>query len=121
MSTVRTDLHIMGTLASCDEMYTESASTSAPSDEWVALVSGLEVGSTNPSDGQIQMLAEYLTAEISSPEEQSQAARISRLIIAGNSLGAPTGNTDVVNGDSERKSVCTLPSYSHLLIAQLRF
>ncbi|OJT14112.1 DNA polymerase delta small subunit [Trametes pubescens] len=82
----------------------ESASTSAPSDEWVALVSGLEVGSTNPSDGQIQMLAEYLTAEISSPEEQSQAARISRLIIAGNSLGAPTGNTDVVNGDSERKS-----------------
>lgn len=109
----------MDRLVSC-EIQKGSASTSAPSDEWVALVSGLEVGATNPSDGQIQMLAEYLAAEISSPEEQSQAARISRLIIAGNSLGALTGNTDVINGDTERKSVCTLPSYSCLLIAQPR-
>ncbi|KAI0831069.1 DNA polymerase alpha/epsilon subunit B-domain-containing protein [Trametes gibbosa] len=74
------------------------------SDEWIALVSGLEIGSTNASDGQIQMLAEFLTAEVSGPQEQSQAARISRLIIAGNSLGALTGNTGATNGDSERKA-----------------
>ncbi|KAI0637203.1 DNA polymerase alpha/epsilon subunit B-domain-containing protein [Trametes polyzona] len=90
-----------GTDASGD-MEVDGATTS-PADEWVALVSGLEIGSENPTEGQIQMLAEYLTAEISGPEEQSQAARVSRLIIAGNSLGTLTGHTATLNGDSDRK------------------
>ncbi|KAI0362684.1 hypothetical protein OH77DRAFT_1585031 [Trametes cingulata] len=80
-----------------------SSSRSSPSDEWIALVSGLEIGSSNAADGQIQMLAEYLTAEAGGSEEQAQAARISRLIIAGNSLGTLTGNTGALNGESERK------------------
>ncbi|KAH9854008.1 DNA polymerase alpha/epsilon subunit B-domain-containing protein [Lenzites betulinus] len=74
------------------------------SDEWIALVSGLEIGSANTSDGQIQLLAEFLTAEVSGPQEQSQAARISRLIIAGNSLGALTDNASATHGESERKA-----------------
>ncbi|CDO70693.1 hypothetical protein BN946_scf184798.g8 [Trametes cinnabarina] len=76
---------------------------SSASDQWVALVSGLEVGSANPADGQIQMLAEYLSAEVGGTEDQSQAARVSRLIIAGNSLGALTGSAANNSGESERK------------------
>ncbi|KAF4615259.1 hypothetical protein D9613_002764 [Agrocybe pediades] len=57
-------------------------------DEWIAVISGLDVGSTSPSDGQIQMLAEYLTGEGCSVKEQVSASQISRLIVAGDSLAA---------------------------------
>ncbi|OSD02849.1 hypothetical protein PYCCODRAFT_1410345 [Trametes coccinea BRFM310] len=80
-----------------------SSAGSSASDEWIALVSGLEIGSANPADGQIQMLAEYLSAELGGTQDQSQAARISRLIIAGNSLGALTGSAVKVEAESERK------------------
>ncbi|KAI0665028.1 DNA polymerase alpha/epsilon subunit B-domain-containing protein [Cubamyces menziesii] len=76
---------------------------SLPSDEWIALVSGLDVGAASPADGQLQLLAEFLTAEVGGTEDQSQAARISRLIIAGNSLGTLSGNAGTTNADSERK------------------
>ncbi|EKM55715.1 uncharacterized protein PHACADRAFT_173871 [Phanerochaete carnosa HHB-10118-sp] len=56
------------------------------SDEWIAVVSGLDVGALDPPDAQLQMLSEYLTGEACGSDEQSGAARISRLIIAGNSL-----------------------------------
>ncbi|KAJ7172733.1 DNA polymerase alpha/epsilon subunit B-domain-containing protein [Mycena filopes] len=55
-------------------------------DSWVALVSGLDIGSTSPADAQIQMLVEYLTGEEGGPNAQVSAAQISRLIIAGDSL-----------------------------------
>ena len=78
------------------------SSNSLP-DEWIALVSGLEVGAANPADGQIQMLAEYLAGDAGGLEDQSQAARISRLIIAGNALGSISGSA--LNGEPERKPV----------------
>ncbi|KAI0713216.1 DNA polymerase alpha/epsilon subunit B-domain-containing protein [Earliella scabrosa] len=78
---------------------------SAGSDEWIALVSGLEVGAANAAEGQIQMLAEYLAGEVGGLDDQSQSARISRLIIAGNSLGPiQQSSTGAANNDSERKS-----------------
>ena len=57
-------------------------------DEWVGFVSGLEMGSSTPTDAQLQMLTEYLTGEEGGEEDQLGAARISRLIIAGNSVTA---------------------------------
>ena len=57
-------------------------------DEWVGFVSGIEMGSDTPTDAQLQMLTEYLTGEEGGEEDQLCAARISRLIIAGNSLTA---------------------------------
>lgn len=76
-------------------------------DEWIALVSGLDVGSANAADGQLQMLAEYLASEAGSLDEQSQAACISRLIIAGNSLKFVSGSDTASGGESERRSVRT--------------
>ncbi|KAF8212477.1 DNA polymerase alpha/epsilon subunit B-domain-containing protein [Mycena galopus ATCC 62051] len=55
-------------------------------DAWIALVSGLDIGSPSPADAQIQMLVEYLTGEEGGPQQQISAAQISRLIIAGDSL-----------------------------------
>ncbi|KAJ7109147.1 DNA polymerase alpha/epsilon subunit B-domain-containing protein [Mycena epipterygia] len=55
-------------------------------DGWIALVSGLDIGSSLPADAQIQMLVEYLTGEEGGPAEQISAGHISRLIIAGDSL-----------------------------------
>ncbi|KAI0646842.1 DNA polymerase alpha/epsilon subunit B-domain-containing protein [Trametes meyenii] len=73
------------------------------SDEWVALVSGLDVGAANPADGQLQILAEYLAAEAGGSDEQSQAAHITRLVIAGNSLNMLDSNANTLAVESERK------------------
>lgn len=75
-------------------------------DEWVGFVSGLEMGSSTPTDAQLQMLTEYLTGEEGGEEDQLGAARISRLIIAGNSVTA-SALADRIDTPSyaERKAV----------------
>ncbi|KAF9466421.1 DNA polymerase alpha/epsilon subunit B-domain-containing protein [Collybia nuda] len=67
-----------------------------PMDEWIGLISGLDIGSPSPSDAQIQMLVEYLSGEEGGVQEQVDAAQISRLIIVGNSLAAlePIGRSE---------------------------
>ena len=52
----------------------------------IAIVSGLEISGDEGDTLKLDLLMEYLLGESSSPQEQEQAARISRLIIAGNSL-----------------------------------
>ncbi len=79
--------------------------SSAGADEWVALVSGLEVGAANAAEGQVQLLAEYLAGEVGGLGDQSQSARISRLIIAGNSLGPIQASASTSTAEPERKSV----------------
>ncbi|KAJ8515537.1 hypothetical protein ONZ45_g7052 [Pleurotus djamor] len=57
-----------------------------PPDEWVGLVSGLDIGPSSLSDILVHMLVEYLAGENGGPRDQASAAQITRLIIAGNSL-----------------------------------
>ncbi|EIN03671.1 hypothetical protein PUNSTDRAFT_139385 [Punctularia strigosozonata HHB-11173 SS5] len=66
-----------------DHMDVDDEPLSPDDDEHIALVSGLEVGSVDAPDAEIQLLIEYLTGEAS----LSSSKRISRLIIAGNSVG----------------------------------
>ncbi|KAF8352349.1 DNA polymerase alpha/epsilon subunit B-domain-containing protein [Amanita rubescens] len=54
--------------------------------EWIAIVSGLDIGSDTTDDSKIHMLAEYLTGEVGGTVDQKSTAQISRLIVAGNSL-----------------------------------
>ncbi|KAK2460559.1 hypothetical protein APHAL10511_007029 [Amanita phalloides] len=54
--------------------------------DWIAVVSGLDIGSDTTDDAKIQMLVEYLAGEVGCVDDQRSAAQISRLIIAGNSL-----------------------------------
>ncbi|PSN60656.1 DNA polymeras-like protein subunit delta-2 [Corynespora cassiicola Philippines] len=53
----------------------------------VAIISGLAITGTDDDDVSLDLLVEYLTGELAGPTEQSQASKISRLIIAGDSLG----------------------------------
>jgi DNA polymerase delta subunit 2 len=78
-------------------------SPTSSSSEWIAIVSGLDIGSPSPSDAKTQMLVEYLTGEEGGVKEQVSAAQISRLIIAGNSLTEtlPTGRGEL--GDAEQR------------------
>ena len=83
------------------------ASESNSLDEWIATISGLDVGSLSPSDAQIQMLVEYLSGEAGGIDDQVSASQISRLIIAGDSLAppTPTAGQPVINIE-DRKAVC---------------
>ncbi|KAI0083974.1 DNA polymerase alpha/epsilon subunit B-domain-containing protein [Irpex rosettiformis] len=78
------------------------ASSTIDQDEWIAIVSGLDVGAPSWADGQLQLLAEYLSGEAGGSEEQLGASRISRLIIAGNSLASLMTETEETEKD--RKS-----------------
>lgn len=80
------------------------------SDEWIAVVSGLDVGALDPPDAQLQMLSEYISGEACDAEEQTGIARISRLIIAGNSLAPIVAETQEV----EKKPVSDLRNSTEL-------
>lgn len=69
-------------------------------DEYVAVVSGLSIGSPSPADAQIQMLVEYLNGEVGGPDDQQLASQITRLIIAGNSLSLAEYSEE---GEDEKK------------------
>lgn len=82
--------------------------TDTASDEWIAVISGLSVGSSDSPDASLQMLIEYLAGEEGGIEDRQVAAQISRIIIAGNSFApmAPS-KPDVVKGvaEDEKKAV----------------
>ncbi|KAJ6546452.1 DNA polymerase alpha/epsilon subunit B-domain-containing protein [Mycena vulgaris] len=86
-----------------DICYAEMAPqpTDSQADGWIAVVSGLDIGSPSAADAQTQMLVEYLTGEEGGPEQQVSAAQISRLIIAGDSL-APVVLTTKGEGYDEK-------------------
>lgn len=52
----------------------------------LAIISGLEITGTKDDDLALDMLMEHLTGETGGPPSQTEASKITRLIIAGNSL-----------------------------------
>lgn len=78
-------------------------SSTAQSDEYLAVVSGLSIGTESHADAQIQMLVEYLSGEVGGDDDQALASQITRLIIAGNSLSSITDTEPV---EEEDKHVC---------------
>ncbi|KZT65450.1 hypothetical protein DAEQUDRAFT_759330 [Daedalea quercina L-15889] len=88
-----------------EKMDVDGGVSDGQEDEWVALVSGLEIGAPSPADAQIQMLVEYLTGEAGGPDDQAICSRISRLIIAGNSLSqaVSTGTNEDEKVERDRK------------------
>lgn len=60
--------------------------TKRPEAGKIAVVSGLEISGDMGDALTLDLLMEYLLGEAATPSEQQQASRISRLIIAGNSL-----------------------------------
>ncbi|KAK7693224.1 hypothetical protein QCA50_002790 [Cerrena zonata] len=86
------------------DMDVDESIGAASSDQWIALVSGLEVGAPSPTDCELELLSEFLTSELGGPSEQASASQISRLIIAGNSLATAVGNTNGINEEVDKKA-----------------
>lgn len=68
--------------------------SSSPRDQYLAAVSGFSIGAASAADAQIQMLTEYLTGELGGSDDQKLAAKVTRLVIAGDSLSASGENGD---------------------------
>ncbi|KAG0016954.1 hypothetical protein BGZ80_008744 [Entomortierella chlamydospora] len=68
-------------------------------DKYVALVSGLGIGSSEFKPLQLDLLAEYLTGEIGGTKEQTNSSNIVRVMIAGNSIVTP----EIVEDDTKAK------------------
>ncbi|KAF8627893.1 hypothetical protein AX15_004190 [Amanita polypyramis BW_CC] len=83
-----------------------------PSGDWVAVVSGLSIGSPTVDDAKVQMLAEYLTGEVGGMVEQRSSAHISRLIVAGNSLVPIIERNDAVLERRTRRQIQDIESIS---------
>ncbi|KAH9064318.1 DNA polymerase alpha/epsilon subunit B-domain-containing protein [Lactarius vividus] len=69
---------------------TSLCSDGSTRNEYIAFISGLDIGSTSASEAQTQVLTEYLTGACGDLGGQGFASQISRLVILGNSL-APLG------------------------------
>ncbi|KAL0574438.1 DNA polymerase delta small subunit Cdc1 [Marasmius crinis-equi] len=71
-----------------DEMNVDESAPKSPSDsdEWIAAISGLEVGSQSSSDALIHMLVEYLSGEECGIKHSVSRSLISGLTVAGDSL-----------------------------------
>ena len=57
---------------------------------WIAIASGLELGGgLDADDARVEMLVEWLLGELGDETDQRRAARVSKLILAGNSMKQP--------------------------------
>ena len=78
-------------------------SDSDAGNEYVAFISGLDIGSSPVSEAQTQVLVDYLTGACGDFDGQCISSQISRLVVLGNSL-APLGQTGgAVDEEKERE------------------
>ncbi|GAA5922117.1 DNA-directed DNA polymerase delta subunit POL31 [Sporobolomyces koalae] len=64
--------------------------TGDSSGEWIAIVSGLEMGNSQAvGDLRTELLAEWLNGELGDENDAEEAVKVSRLVLAGNSLARP--------------------------------
>ncbi|KAJ7976005.1 DNA polymerase delta small subunit [Quillaja saponaria] len=66
-------------------------------DKYVLFVSGLSVGSCNSNPLQFQLLVDHITGHLGDEKEQSIAAQIVHVVIAGNSVEIPR---ELLNGQN---------------------
>ncbi|KAI0060886.1 hypothetical protein BV25DRAFT_912021 [Artomyces pyxidatus] len=87
-----------------DDDVEENESVDQGQEEYVAFISGLDIGSQSPSEAQTQMLAEYLSGEAGGIDDQISASQITRLMILGNSLAPIAGAGTEVEPEKGKKS-----------------
>eukprot|EP00898_Chlorokybus_atmophyticus_P001836 jgi/Chlat1/2653/Chrsp178S02503 len=89
-------------------------------DAYVAIVSGLGLGGATASPLHAQLLVDYLTGHLGSPQEQAMSARIVRVIVAGDSLGTSVSSVaDPVIGPKVQSQVAAQLQEADLTITQL--
>ncbi|KAI5811496.1 DNA polymerase alpha/epsilon subunit B-domain-containing protein [Peziza echinospora] len=71
--------------------------------KYVALVSGLKISGEVHESLETHLLVEYLIGELTGPQDQSSASKITRLILAGNSLSDATPHSlDLTTPDAKK-------------------
>jgi len=86
---------------------TPTGSDDGAGNEYVAFISGLDIGSSPASEAQTQVLVDYLTGACGNLDGQSFASQISRLVVLGNSLaplGPSGGGVDEEKEKEDKKS-----------------
>ncbi|XP_058207549.1 DNA polymerase delta small subunit isoform X2 [Rhododendron vialii] len=78
-------------------------------DKYVAFVSGLSVGSSTSNPLQFQLLVDHITGYLGDEKEQSIAAQIVQVVIAGNSVEIPGGLLNGQNLASKDQSKMSEP------------
>jgi DNA polymerase delta subunit 2 len=79
-------------------------------EQWIAIVSGLNIGTSDNASHPIHLLAEYLTGELEGDQGSSLSAQVVRLLVLGNSLFShhPTvikADVGIAEAVSEKKPV----------------
>ncbi|SGY90026.1 BQ5605_C039g11785 [Microbotryum silenes-dioicae] len=74
-------------------------------EEWVAIVSGLEMGDGDRTqEMRRELLVEYLLGELGGNEHSEEAAKITRVILAGNSMAQPEPIDDAATSQNNGTS-----------------
>ncbi|EGX96736.1 DNA polymerase delta subunit 2 [Cordyceps militaris CM01] len=97
------------------EMTDSGGGSDAPSTnhKQIAIVSGLSFSGADASCAvEVDLLLEYLLGESLSPDAQSQASRISRFIIAGDSISAAAAAAPDDDNDDTKAAAAAGPSSS---------
>lgn len=82
--------------------------SSGASNRQIAIVSGLNFSGVDASAAvEVNLLLEYLLGESLSPDAQAQASRISRLIIAGDSINPASAPKDAAAAEDDKKAAAT--------------
>lgn len=63
---------------------------------FVLFISGLDLGGKEERPFQMQMMADLITGQMGDPSQQSAAASICHMIVAGNSLSQSTKDRDML-------------------------
>jgi DNA polymerase delta subunit 2 len=84
--------------------WTSTGSDSSTRNEYVAFISGLDMGTSPASEAQTHVLVDYLTGACGDFDGQCFSSQISRLVVLGNSL-APLGPADEEKEKEDKKSV----------------
>lgn len=83
----------------------EMTDSTPSSGKKIALVSGLQFSGSDASYAvELNLLLEYLLGEALGPDDQDDAANISRLIIAGNSISAATAQKPDADDAADKKA-----------------
>lgn len=74
--------------------YSNSALIDKEDPKYVALLSGLNLGADDQLDMRTQLLSEFLGGELGSSADEISSSKISRVILAGNSILKPAAKED---------------------------
>jgi len=104
MSEQTDDMDIDGGCLYCSIIADDILNMLSDDGNLVAFISGLDFGPDTTMDMSLELLKEYLTSELGTPEDASWGGRISRVVIVGNSIAPPVDEDEDSEEEEELKA-----------------